>query len=106
MADSYDGRKKGCENSAVKLFHKSHAKFYAGVYDDHVEVIVGSYNLHSGSYYENMMLRRYEPEPFSRNYLAPSNVSLHEPALNRAQSVPKAVIEIDAGKGVMPARLE
>ncbi len=106
MADSYDGRKKGCEKSAVKLFHKSHAKFYAGVYDDYVEVIVGSYNLHSGSYYENMMLRRYEPEQFSRNYLAPFNVSLHKPAYNHAQPVLKAVIEIDADKGVMPAKLE
>lgn len=86
--------------------HKSHAKFYAGVYDDYVEVIVGSYNLHSSSYCENMMLRRYEPEQFSRSYLAPFNVSLHRPAHNRAQSVFKAVIEIDAGKGVMPARLE
>lgn len=50
-------------------FQKSHAKYYVGVYENHVEVLSGSFNIHQGEYFENMNYRRYEKEFFKKRYL-------------------------------------
>ncbi len=54
-----------------KAFFKQdfHAKFYCGMSADHVEVLVGSFNIHEGSYVENIHLLRYEFADFARRYL-------------------------------------
>lgn len=90
-------KKNGEDVSPVLFFQKFHAKFYAGVYDDHVEVIVGSYNLHSGAYYENLSFKKYSIEKFERDYLAPFGVALRQPDGQKHEL--KAVIEIDADTG-------
>lgn len=46
-----------------------HAKFYCGISADAVEILVGSFNIHEGSYVENIHLLRYSLEEFSRRYL-------------------------------------
>lgn len=54
-----------------KAFFKTdfHAKFYCGISADAVEILVGSFNIHEGSYVENIHLLRYSLEEFSRRYL-------------------------------------
>lgn len=54
-----------------KAFFKNgfHAKFYCGISADTVEILVGSFNIHEGSYAENIHLLRYSLEEFSKRYL-------------------------------------
>jgi len=53
----------------AEFYQKSHAKYYVGVYDNYVEVLAGSFNIHGGSYFENMIFKRYEKEFFKERYL-------------------------------------
>lgn len=50
-------------------FQKSHAKYYVGVFDNYVEVLAGSFNIHQGQYFENITFRKYEKDFFKRRYL-------------------------------------
>lgn len=50
-------------------FQKSHAKYYVGVYENYVEVLSGSFNIHQGKYFENINFRKYEKEFFKKRYL-------------------------------------
>lgn len=54
-----------------KAFFKTnfHAKFYCGISADTVEILVGSFNIHEGSYVENIHLLSYSLEEFSKRYL-------------------------------------
>lgn len=54
-----------------KAFFKTdfHAKFYCGISADTVEILVGSFNIHEGSYVENIHLLRYSLAEFSKRYL-------------------------------------
>lgn len=54
-----------------KAFFKTdfHAKFYCGISADTVEILVGSFNIHEGSYVENIHLLRYSLKEFSKRYL-------------------------------------
>ncbi|MBS1530281.1 MAG: hypothetical protein JSU01_08235, partial [Bacteroidetes bacterium] len=44
------------------FFQKSHAKYYVGVFEDYVEVLSGSFNIHTGTYFENMTFKRYRKD--------------------------------------------
>lgn len=46
-----------------------HSKFYAGVYEDRIEVLTGSYNVHEGNVYENLFFKYYSLEEFRAKYL-------------------------------------
>lgn len=46
-----------------------HSKFYAGVYEDRVEVLVGSYNVHEGNVFENLFFKDYSLDEFRKKYL-------------------------------------
>lgn len=104
-AGRYDGRKKNNDCRHVKLFAKSHAKFYAGVFDGYVEVMAGSYNLHSGPTLENLILISCTEEKFERDYLSGFGVTLTpgNEAGGTAGSV-TAIIETSP-KGTMRCRL-
>lgn len=54
-----------------KAFFKTdfHAKFYCGMSADSVEILVGSFNIHEGTYVENIHLLRYTFEEFRDRYL-------------------------------------
>lgn len=54
-----------------KAFFKTdfHAKFYCGISADSVEILVGSFNIHEGSYVENIHLLSYSLAEFSKRYL-------------------------------------
>ncbi len=54
-----------------KAFFKTdfHAKFYCGISADTVEILVGSFNIHEGSYVENIHLLNYSFGEFSDRYL-------------------------------------
>lgn len=53
----------------VKTKGQFHAKFYAGVLDDHVEMLSGSFNVQTGVVLEQMHLRNISRELFKANYL-------------------------------------
>jgi hypothetical protein len=53
----------------VKTKAQFHAKFYAGVFDDHVEMLSGSFNVQTGVVLEQMHLRNISRELFKANYL-------------------------------------
>lgn len=57
------------DNAPVSFFLQFHAKFYAGIFDNHVEVLVGSYNVHTGKYYDNLIFKRYSKEEFLTLYM-------------------------------------
>ncbi|WP_457322599.1 hypothetical protein [Roseateles sp. P5_E11] len=54
-----------------KAFFKTdfHAKFYCGMSADNVEILVGSFNIHEGTYVENIHLLRYTFDEFRDRYL-------------------------------------
>lgn len=56
------------EYPAVLYNEKFHAKFYAGVVGDTVEVLVGSYNVHEGVGLENLSFKRYSLPDFLEKY--------------------------------------
>lgn len=53
----------------VKTRAQFHAKIYAGVFDDHVEMLSGSFNVQTGVVLEQMHLRNISRELFKTNYL-------------------------------------
>lgn len=53
----------------VKTKAQFHAKFYAGVFDGHVEMLSGSFNVQTGVVLEQMHLRNISRELFKTNYL-------------------------------------
>lgn len=53
---------------AVLYNEKFHAKFYAGVVGDCVEVLVGSCNVHEGAGLENLSFKRYSLPDFMEKY--------------------------------------
>lgn len=53
----------------IKTKAQFHAKFYAGVFDDHVEMLSGSFNVQTGNILEQMHLRSISREMFKSNYL-------------------------------------
>ena len=67
-------------NNLQRLFHdpktriktktQFHAKLYAGVFDDHVELLSGSYNVQTGKILEQMHLRNVTKDLFKHNYLS------------------------------------
>ena len=58
-------------NKEQQVFYTNifHSKFYAGVYEDRIEVLVGSYNVHEGNVYENLFFKVYSLEDFKTKYL-------------------------------------
>ena len=53
----------------TEYFQKSHAKYYVGVYDNYVEVLSGSFNIHTGTYFENITFKKYDKDFFKERYL-------------------------------------
>lgn len=58
--DLMNNLQKVVDNSKtrVKTKEQFHAKFYAGVFDDHVELLSGSFNVQTGDVLEQMHLRQ------------------------------------------------
>ena len=67
------GREKATEvtvtQHSVYFTSNFHSKFYAGVFKDRVEVVVGSYNVHEGDVLENLFFKVYKLEEFQAKYL-------------------------------------
>lgn len=58
------------EKQKLKLIDpRFHAKFYAGVFDNHVEVLAGSYNIHTGKGREQVVMSKYARDKFKTNYM-------------------------------------
>jgi hypothetical protein len=81
-----------------KAFFKTdfHAKFYCGMSTDHVEVLVGSFNIHEGSYVENIHLLRYEFQDFAKRYLLEMKMFFDTSSLRRKRRILE--IQIDDGR--------
>ncbi|MNK02012.1 hypothetical protein D3C87_198280 [compost metagenome] len=72
-----------------KAFFKTdfHAKFYCGISSDSVEILVGSFNIHEGSYVENIHLLSYSLEEFSKRYLVGMQMFFDVSPLSRRRSM-------------------
>ncbi len=72
-----------------KAFFKTdfHAKFYCGISADAVEILVGSFNIHEGSYVENIHLLRYSLEEFSSRYLVGMQIFFDLKPLSKNRSI-------------------
>lgn len=53
----------------VYFTNKFHSKFYAGIYDDRVELLIGSYNVHEGEVLENLTFRECTVGEFKEKFL-------------------------------------
>jgi len=56
--------------SNIKTKQDFHAKFYAAILGDSVEVLVGSHNIHGGEYIENFMFKTYSLSDFINLYIS------------------------------------
>lgn len=57
------------ENMRVFFTNRFHSKFYAGILNNKVEVLIGSYNVHEGEVLENLSFKEYALEDFKTRYL-------------------------------------
>lgn len=64
-----DNLTRQCSSSKFIYTQNFHAKIYAGIYADKVELIAGSYNIHTGKYLENISLRNVSRERFLNSYM-------------------------------------
>ncbi len=85
-----------------KAFFKTdfHAKFYCGMSADQVEVLVGSFNIHGGSYVENLHLLRYEFQDFAKRYLLGMNMFFDTALLKRQRRILE--IQVEDGRVASP----
>lgn len=72
-----------------KAFFKTdfHAKFYCGMSADSVEILVGSFNIHEGTYVENIHLLTYSFEDFKKRYLLGMKMFFDVEALAKRRNV-------------------
>lgn len=57
------------ENQKIKTKARFHAKFYAGIFNNHVEVLAGSYNIHTGCGLEQVSMKNYNKDVFKNSYM-------------------------------------
>ena len=62
--------------STITKYQKFHAKFFAGIFSDHVEALLSSYNLFEkeDSQLEQVSFRIYSRESFARRFLSPFGI--------------------------------
>ena len=70
------------EGGKMPFFQQSHAKYYVGVFENYVEVLSGSFNIHTGPSFENITFRRYSKDFFKERYLHMFNAFSFSPKLN------------------------
>lgn len=95
-ADEYDGRKQDANKSRVQTYcdSKFHAKFYAGIIDKTVEVLMGSYNIHQGKSLENITFLRYPINEFQKRFLEPFKIEITD-FIQKENYFQSALIEIN-----------
>lgn len=78
-----------------KAFFKTdfHAKFYCGMSADSVEILVGSFNIHEGTYVENIHLLRYSFEEFKKRYLLGMKMFFEMDPLTKRRSVLEIAVQ-------------
>jgi hypothetical protein len=57
------------DSGEMPFYQRSHAKYYVGVFNDKVEVLSGSFNIHKGPSFENLNFREYSKDFFEKRYL-------------------------------------
>lgn len=96
VADEYNGRKKDASKSRVQTLgdSKFHAKFYAGIIDETVEVLMGSYNIHQGKSLENITFLRYPINEFQQKFLDPFKIRITD-FIHKENNFQSALIDIN-----------
>jgi hypothetical protein len=67
------GRVDSLQQNSLK-FERSHAKFYAGIISDFVEILSGSFNFSIGPSVENLTYSQMSIDKFETNYLLPYGI--------------------------------
>lgn len=70
-----------------------HAKFYCGMSADSVEILVGSFNIHEGTYVENIHLLTYSFEDFRKRYLLGMKMFFDITVLRKRRDVLEILIQ-------------
>ena len=70
-----------------------HAKFYCGISADCVEILVGSFNIHEGTYVENIHLLTYSFEDFMERYLLGMKMFFDITVLKQRRNVLEVLIK-------------
>ena len=96
VAAEYNGRKKDASKSRVQTLgdSKFHAKFYAGIIDETVEVLMGSYNIHQGKSLENITFLRYPINEFQQKFLDPFKIRITD-FIHKENNFQSALIDIN-----------
>jgi hypothetical protein len=79
-----------------------HAKFYCGISGDNVEVLHGSFNIHEGSYVENIQYKEYKLPDFFGRYMAKLGVFINPKLLVKNEKI--LLISSDAS-GASPYKM-
>jgi hypothetical protein len=64
-----------------------HSKFFAGINQLNVEALIGSHNLHAGTYLENLLFKKYNHSKFIERYISQINCVPLRPALEGLQAI-------------------
>lgn len=64
-----DELQQAVEKQKIKTKARFHCKFYAGIFDNHVEMLSGSYNIHTGNGLEQVSMRNYPKDIFKNRYM-------------------------------------
>lgn len=96
VAAEYNGKKKDASKSRVQTLgdSKFHAKFYAGIIDETVEVLMGSYNIHQGKSLENITFLRYPINEFQQKFLDPFKIKITD-FIHKENNFQSALIDIN-----------
>ena len=64
-----DELQQAVEKQKIKTKARFHCKFYAGIFDNHVEMLSGSYNIHTGNGLEQVSMRNYPKDICKNRYM-------------------------------------
>ena len=81
---------------------QSHAKFYAAIGRDQTELLSGSFNIHTGTYAENLLFKTYDTKSFVERYLLPLEVIYKPEMLKVERDVLAIQFENGQVKSAMP----
>ena len=76
-----------------------HAKFYCGFSGTNVEVLHGSFNIHGGSYVENIQFKEYKFPDFLSRYMTKLGVHINPSLLVQPSEVLSITINSSGGSG-------
>ncbi len=83
--ENYDLNNKVISNYTSK--QDFHAKIFAGISQENIEVLAGSFNLLKGKSVENLTYNKYDSSTFNRNFISKMNIPITIPPLENINCI-------------------